>query len=828
MFDLPTEADPGPSVTNFRFEKVNAVTDTKDIVGKTHIFRVEPSGGDWWVPSKSYFRARLNVTVGFNNSRYPAYSTTDKYQQAKDIAQPTSWPLPPQQGELVDIDTNVDVPIGRYLDSTGAKQGEGNIQDDAKGQGKYKVVAPYSISTTGLGGESLGCLVGYKQDLSAHGQKLKDLRASECQQLSQNGIQYFRSFKPFTALKFVEVADAAVDAFFDQMSFSVGPTRVETVLHPQLVSVMNKRTKFGANVNSTRFDTVGIFGDDQYPENRHSNRQNGKTSVFDILGYSNISITDTPDWTTEYQVSFDVLYVPPLSVFELPHALPSARYELEFKGVSSHQIVQNNFFHVTAPGGTGRWFMDKKDETNNPGELNRVGPAKLLDGRHMDERKASKHPAGSIFVFEPPVCAGPKINEISQQAHYLGRGMIQTPWLTTSVDRKDPGYFISVACTSIHLEAAMATGPVLTDSTFVLQFDQTTPHFLPLTGSSTTQSLIFDVDPMANHFMFGFRETNVDGDPCMQQGHLVCPANVERDLTQYYISFDMKTRPTNFATDIDLTSARGAVNEMVRSQINNMTLYANTPETLRSWLKKGPYYAYDWPRDGTSNATRFQLNMTFCSPTRGNTDEYTMGPHGMFENEMPLVYTSPSAGFKVPGKEVPDGKYWTAAASGDEKKSNAYKLDDNFWCAPGTYVGNDSVFPALQWKCPRLWYSLYYPANLNLLRKQVRIDAVERLEPTRIRTQDPTTADLALPPTVHDTFFMIRSGLESAFAASHNLGSVAEHDRGYKGTEHNRPNGLSLASAEHSCVLFQSIPRKFIITTTGGRVIAVRTIDNRL
>ena len=52
-------------------------------------------------------------------------------------------------------------------------------------------------------------------------------------------------------------------------------------------------------------------------------------------------------------------------------------------------------------------------------------------------------------------------------------------------------------------------------------------------------------------------------------------------------------------------------------------------------------------------------------------------------------------------------------------------------------------------------------------------------------------------------------------------------NRGYKGTEHSRPYGTQLADPNNSCVLFQSIPRKFIITTSSGRVVAVRTLDNR-
>ena len=824
MFDLPTDADPGPPITNFRFERVSAVTDTKDIVGKAHIFRVEPSGGDWWVPSKSYFRARLQVVVGYNNSRYPSWSAADSSLAAKETAQPTSWPFPPQVGELSDNDLELAEPIGRYLPTTKAQMGTYAISNDSK----YSLQPPYHDCMTGLGGESMSFLSGSATNLTLS-TDLASVFQIQSQAFSQNGISYFRAFKPFTALKFVEIADSAVDAFFDQMSFNIGPTRVETVRYPQLVSVMNKRTKFGAQVNSSRFNTLGVFGDEQTTGNKQSNRLDGKTSVFDVLGYSNISVSASPNWEQEYVVAFDVLYVPPLSVFDLPHALPSARYEIELKGVSSHQEIQANFFHVTMPGGTGRYFMDKTDAADGAGALNANGPAALLDGKHSDERKTvSQHPPGSIFVFEPPVCAGPKINEISQQAHYMGRGMIETSWLKTrGIDRNDPGNFISVTCQSLHMEAAMVSGPVLTDSTFMFQFDQLCPRFLPLTGSATSQSLIFDVDPMANHFMFGFRPTTVSNDPCLQEGHLICPANVERDLVQYYISFDMKTRPTNFATEIDLTSCRGAYNEMVRSQINNMTLYANTPESARSWLKKGPYYAYDWPRDGTSNATRFQLNLTFTDPNANLLGEKTMGPHGMFENEMPLVYTNPLAGFQAPSK-VYSATTWVPGASNEGKFSNSYKLVDHTGVSADHFKTEANVFQeGLLWRAPTLWYSLYYPANLALLRKQVRIDAVERLEPSRIRCQKPLDA-AATNSTIHNVFTMIRSGLESAYAASHNLGSVAEHDRGYKGTEHSRPNNTRLGDANNSCVLFESIPRKWIITTASGRVIAARTIDNRI
>lgn len=825
MFELPTEADPGPDVTDFRFEKVNAVTDTKDIVGRTHIFRIEPTGGDWWVPSKSYFRTRLKVVVGMNESKYPAWSTTNQPTAAKDTKQPTQYPLPSQCAEAVlKAGTSAKV-LGQYSPTGAAVVGVRT--------GTSAIANPTVPSIVGVAGETLSSLRAFTGvdpadavNFNSTATDIDDLQSARAQEITSNGISYIKSFKPFTALKFVEIADCATDAFFDQMSFSVGPVRVETVLYPQLVNVMQRRTKYSPSVNATRFDSMGVFGDEQRAGNRNSNRLSEKTSVFDLLGYSNITITPTQDWKTEWEVSFDVLYVPPLSVFELGHALPSARYEIEFKGAASHSNVINNFFHVTLPGGTGRWYMDKKstDTSDGPGALEMKGPACALDNRHMDGRGPSLHPGASMFVFEPPHYAGPHFNEVAVSAHFLGRGMIDDAFLKTQNDRQDPGYFISVQCVSITLEAAMASGPLLTDSTFVLQFDQTTPHFLPLAGSATQQSLIFDVDPMANHFMFGFRKTAVTDDPCLQEGHLVTPANTERDLIQYYVSFDMKTRPTSFATSIDLTHPRGAVNEMVRSQINNMTLFANPPETVRSWLKKGPYYAYDWPRDGTSNATRFQLNLFFADSNAADTTGRTMGPHGMFENEMPLVYANPLA-FKVPQASVTDNTSWESCTE-VPARSNAYRLKNNYGVKLGAYRANDSKTQGLIWYAPRLFYSIYYPASLQLLQKQCRIDADDRVEPTLLRVQNPNNA-LTDASTTHNAMFLTQSALQTALQVGHNHGSALEPDRGYKGTEHSRPTNMRLADTNNSVVLFQTIPRKFIITTGSGRVIAVRTIDNR-
>jgi hypothetical protein len=399
----------------------------------------------------------------------------------------------------------------------------------------------------------------------------------------------------------------------------------------------------------------------------------------------------------------------------------------------------------------------------------------------------------------------------------------------TPNDRLDPGCFVSVQMVSMHLEAQMVTGPMTLDTQFMLEFDQTVANFITLSDTPQMQNLIFDVDPFSNFFVFGFRQTAVSNDVCLQEGHLVCPANTERDLREYYINFDMKTNPPNFATEINLYNIRGATNEMIRSQVNNSTLWRGSPETVRSWLKKGPYYAYDWPRDGTSNSTRFQLNLQFQDPSL-KVNRGSMGPHGMFENETPLVHVNTSQGFSYVESKLdltnPSSKWQSGSVV--EDRSNSYILKDQLFVYPKLLDSKATTIGPLHeisWTAPSLFYSLYYPCSLNLLRSQVRIDACDRVEPSCV----PMSTYLLDNDYIQADQFRYASTMlqQSVSHVSQTFGSSQEIDQSFKGTEHSRPTGLALGSSSNSCILFQCIPRKWIISTASGRVIGARTLDNR-
>lgn len=846
IFDLPSDAIPGPNVINARFERINSTTDIKRVIGSTHNFRLEPSGTDWWLPNKSYFRTKLKIVVGFNETRYAPfkpYSTVPDAESPsaqtdiKTVKQRTNWPLPSRSSDVFMDSGDY---VGYARDNAGYKFDKDSTIDVTTGS----VANPTHDFTTGLKGISLMKPVFVKAStfllaaaddnvpgtLSVNKLQNPDFNAFT----RRSGISYIGNFKPFTCLKFLELADCACDAFFDQMSFSIGPVRIESVTHPQLISTMRKRATQSPLVGGTRFDSMGVFSDEQHSATRDRNVSNGKTTVFDILGYDNIQITTGMDWETEYTVEFDVLYVPPLSIFEQPHAMPPARYDIEFKGTSADSQAQNNFFHCTLPGSTGRWHMEYGTSTA-PGVLNQQGPATKLDGKHgvgRSSARPSQHSFASIFLYEPPVGAGPNLNPVSIENHFLGRNMSTTPRFNSTnsnIARSDPGCFVSVQIVSMHLEAAMVTGPIQNDSAFVLQFDQLSAQLLPMSVSNT-QHLIFDVDPFANFFMFGFRQTDTNRDVCLQEGHLICPANTERDLKEYHINFDMKTRPVNFATEINLYNIRGATNELIRTQMNCMTLYSAIPETIRTWLKKGPYYAYDWPRDGTANATRFQLNLTFHDKTTKHLTG-TMGPNGQFENEMPLVYSQASVGFQNVSPNIDDDDDWNSVNEYAAVMSDQRYLSKGSFAVTSPKMNNDPANKYfLACTIPSTFWSLYYPCSQVLLASQNRIDAMDFALASDIvsddyaNSPDDATANGA---SLYNLYNTIGLNLSMTQVIAGTFSSASELDQGYKGTEHSRPQDLHLSSPNNSVILFQNIPRKFVIETSSGRVIGVRTIDNR-
>ncbi|MDA9073697.1 hypothetical protein N9K11_01610, partial [bacterium] len=447
-------------------------------------------------------------------------------------------------------------------------------------------------------------------------------------------------YKFLEALKFVELADNCVDAFFDQISFSVGTTKVETIQDPQLTQTMRQRVKSGALSNAYRQDQLGGYKDEQSHNNLSGNLgDKSDQSLFSLLGYENIHIegaaTDVnyPQEFTKrtFTVEFDILYRPALAIFRYSHALPAARYEVEFKGVASQSQFQNNFFHCTRPGGLGRWAMTHS--ADRAGNLVN-GPAQKYDGRVMQEyRTIGTHASHQLFFFEPISGHGPNHHKDVMDSYLFGRQGYSSVDLTHQ--RLDPGVWVSANLIDMWLEMAVIEGPETTQTDFVLAFDHLQPVYQTLTFGSD-QTLTYDVDARANTFFFGFRSTTVDNDCCLQAGHLLTKGNTERDLDQYHINFDLKTRPQNYATHINLRSVRGATNEQLRSQINTMVHFKGYPETPRSWMKKGPYFAYYWPRSANANATRFTLNLRLRN-NKQDREFGTYGPYGQFEYETPIV-----------------------------------------------------------------------------------------------------------------------------------------------------------------------------------------------
>ena len=937
LFNLPQEAPPMPPVRNFGYQKVNSLSDIRDVVGQTHKFRLEPSGTQWWVPDRSYFRVKLQINVTMNKARIAGLGLgTDG--TGPDTTIDSFFPMvvstKPLDGAAQETENNY-LEVGDFKTVYNPTAAEQMVEYDIVGkEGKEMVVAgqvnsditenPLQRARLPLGWETetkntasvrsrapprtgqIGAaqlstgtdpqnssVEALTSQLSlATGNVLNDLAAFLTAQGKRgyshriplptgaaNGVStdinsvksdvwsHAMKYRFLESLKFVDLADNCVDSFFDQISFSVGTTKTETIQDPQLTQTMRQRVKCGAFANGIRQDLVGVFKDEQRP-NIFSGNLGDKSdnSVFSLLGYDNININIASGATKlgmdigsrTFSIDFEVLYRPPLAVFRKNHAMPACRYEVEFKGVSNQIQLQNNFFHCTRPGGLGRWQSTFSSTT--AGNLEK-GPACKFDGTlataYQTGGSLAGHASHQLFFFEPiSAASGVHHHRDVIDAHLFGR----QAYLNSEnlANRIDPGVYVSAKLMDMHLEMAVVEGMEAQAANFVLSFDHIQPIFQSLTDSQD-QNITYDVDARANTFFFGFRKTTVDDDCCLQAGHLTTPANTERDLIQYHINFDLKTRPQNFATEIDLKTYRGANNEQLRSQVNTMVHFKGYPETVRSWLKKGPYYAYHWPRGINSNATRFNLQIRTAP---NNTPVKSYGPFGQFEYERPIT----TANFDLDRvNPVPaNGRIDLAIASNNDYIGqftqklypetapgvfdfvNPVIEKSGFYLKPTVYLGpgNQPVTEIVQQASGYVpYWSPEVPQNLALQKVQTRLLSCDYPSPNNYADITTTSltpgnygadrytfveGDLPFPSHFRDRNLQIlkdqhiESNLHLAFRRNH----TSQIDMGYRGTVHSQPDNMRLNSTKNSCILFQVVPKSYYISIVHGRVTAVETPMN--
>lgn len=100
-------------------------------------------------------------------------------------------------------------------------------------------------------------------------------------------------------------------------------------------------------------------------------------------------------------------------------------------------------------------------------------------------------------------------------------------------------------------------------------------------------------------------------------------------LQSWYVSYDGKQYPSEHSQqDTSITTTTASEKKILLKQrwldtiTQNGTFYtANQGESYYNWLQNGPYYFMTWPRQGTANATRLIMNLTFKNRPNAASDE---------------------------------------------------------------------------------------------------------------------------------------------------------------------------------------------------------------
>lgn len=166
-------------------------------------------------------------------------------------------------------------------------------------------------------------------------------------------------------------------------------------------------------------------------------------------------------------------------------------------------------------------------------------------------------------------------------------------------------------------------GPRADDITYLLDLEQTNCQSEQFSANQTSfQQRNFDVSPSTYALSVAYQDAR-SGNDTRNSGSIFKVSNAgyttdaeELKLRRFFINYSGQNLPApdadpNFTPTIDYTTQR-----YVESQIYSGAMFdTGGGESLDEWHKRGAYYYFAWPRDGTDRSTRVQVNNEFQNTT---------------------------------------------------------------------------------------------------------------------------------------------------------------------------------------------------------------------
>ena len=319
-----------------------------------------------------------------------------------------------------------------------------------------------------------------------------------------------------------------------------------------------------------RYPRLGLYtGEYNREEHMGSGSTDGPTAPKNIK--SVIIRPLTPSEDTLPSTRQEIIWKPPLGIFDVPHNIPTTTHEL-------HMVIPNDY--QTRCFDFGR--------------------------QNLDATALGSGSGGRLMPF----------------------GLGANP----ATENKGQIY---LRIEGFEFYAGMAMGPRADEAKFVLDLREyrMTPYSIPEQQTKQTHTYPFNLSPTTASVCVAFQSSKA-GNGSVSLSKFIVPTQVaprgaETALQRFFVTFANQNRPreenesvlsyrgysadsmgTQTATDSQ--AVQYFTQRYMETMINAGQLYRpGGCESFEEWLERGAYYNWVWPRDGGDLSTRFHVNVAF-------------------------------------------------------------------------------------------------------------------------------------------------------------------------------------------------------------------------
>ena len=258
-------------------------------------------------------------------------------------------------------------------------------------------------------------------------------------------------------------------------------------------------------------------------------------------------------------------------------------------------------------------------------EFTRIRSVSPNEARKVSEFELIWQPPLSIFKvghalpsMKAELVLNPQTASVYQKYAIQSIGVDKTPnTATTAAPSAGSNYIFNVQ--NMYFYCNTVEGPRADDVTYLLDLEQTncqSEQFGANQQGLTQRN--FDVSPSTYALTVAYQDAR-SGNDTLHSSSIFKVTNVagtsnneEQKLSRFFINYAGQSLPApdadpDFAPAKDYTTQR-----YIESQIYNGAMFdTGGAESLEEWHKRGSYYYFSWPRDGTDRSTRVTVHNEF-------------------------------------------------------------------------------------------------------------------------------------------------------------------------------------------------------------------------